>query len=68
MESSAFPWLSKLSDERAYEFLGEIIEAAHTAGTHTAFLGTLDQLISAWAVTAEAVSVVRDALEKADPP
>ncbi|MET7761689.1 hypothetical protein ABZS71_06495 [Streptomyces sp. NPDC005393] len=68
MQSIAFPWLSKLSDERAYEFVGEVIEAAHTVGAHTAFLGTLDQLISAWAVTAEAVGVVRDALEEAGPP
>lgn len=59
--------LSKLSDEQAYEFLGEVIEAAHTAGTHTAFLSVLDQLIPAWAVTAEAVGVVC-ALETADPP
>ena len=45
MESSTFPWLSGLSDEQAYDFLGEVIDAARTSGTHTSFLGRLDALV-----------------------
>ncbi|ROP53256.1 hypothetical protein [Streptomyces sp. PanSC9] len=45
MHSSAFPWLSNLTDEQAYEFLDEMIQAAHDAGTHTAFLHALDVLV-----------------------
>ncbi|MGV9698978.1 hypothetical protein ACWDTR_24870 [Streptomyces sp. NPDC003470] len=45
MHSSAFPWLSRLTDEEAYEFLDEVIRAAQDAGTHTAFLHTLDTLV-----------------------
>ncbi|MFE4991449.1 hypothetical protein ACFRH4_08865 [Streptomyces mirabilis] len=48
MHSSVFPWLSELTDEQAYEFLGEVIEAANAAGTHTAFLQTLDALAVEW--------------------
>lgn len=44
LHSSAFPRLSDLTDEQAYEFLGEVIEAAHAAGTHTALLHALDVL------------------------
>ncbi|MFI1768758.1 hypothetical protein ACH41H_42930 [Streptomyces sp. NPDC020800] len=43
--SSAFPWLSELTDEHAYEFLDEVIQAAYDAGTHTAFLHALDVLV-----------------------
>ncbi|MFI6606830.1 hypothetical protein [Streptomyces sp. NPDC050507] len=49
MESSTFPWLIHLTDEQAYEFLDEVIHAAHTAGTHTAFLRTLDERAASWA-------------------
>ncbi|GAA3647741.1 hypothetical protein ACG5V6_08825 [Streptomyces chitinivorans] len=56
MDSSAFPWLCHLSDDQAYEFLGELIEAAQDAGTCTAFLSRLDALVPAWKVTAEALS------------
>ncbi|QDN81270.1 hypothetical protein FNV64_41910 [Streptomyces sp. S1A1-7] len=45
MKSIVFPWLSDLPDEQAYEFFGEVIEAANAAGTHTAFLQTLDALV-----------------------
>ncbi|MFJ8508650.1 hypothetical protein [Streptomyces avermitilis] len=45
MYSSAFPWLIELSDEQAYEFLGEVIEAAQATGTHTAFLHAVDVLV-----------------------
>ncbi|MFF9210502.1 MULTISPECIES: hypothetical protein [unclassified Streptomyces] len=45
MHSSAFPWLNRLSDEEAYEFLDQVIQAAHDAGTHTAFLHQLDVLV-----------------------
>ncbi|MFI5974825.1 hypothetical protein [Streptomyces sp. NPDC051452] len=45
MHSSAFPWLGDLTDEAAYEFLDEVIQAAHDAGTHTAFLHALDVLV-----------------------
>ncbi|MGW5198659.1 hypothetical protein [Streptomyces spiralis] len=45
MHSSAFPWLSGLTDEQAYEFLDEVIRAAQDAGTHTAFLHALDALV-----------------------
>lgn len=31
MHSSAFPWLSNLTDEQAYEFLDEVIRAAQDA-------------------------------------
>ncbi|MET7351568.1 hypothetical protein [Streptomyces mirabilis] len=48
MKSIVFPWLSDLPDELAYEFLGEVIEAADAAGTHTAFLQTLDALVVEW--------------------
>ncbi|MFI2791303.1 hypothetical protein, partial [Kitasatospora sp. NPDC018614] len=34
MHSTAFPWLSRLTDEEAYEFLDEVIRAAQDAGTH----------------------------------
>ncbi|MFD5711305.1 hypothetical protein ACFWHW_13060 [Streptomyces pharetrae] len=46
MYSSSFPWLSDLTDEQAYEFLDEVIQAAHDAGTHTAFLHALDVLVA----------------------
>ncbi|MFD0210793.1 hypothetical protein ACFVH9_17070 [Streptomyces hirsutus] len=45
MQSSAFPWLSDLTDEQAYEFLDEVIRAAQDAGTHTTFLHALDTLV-----------------------
>ncbi|MEU3948170.1 hypothetical protein [Streptomyces sp. NPDC029526] len=45
MQSSAFPWLSDLTDEEAYAFLDEVIRAAQDAGTHTAFLHALDTLV-----------------------
>lgn len=45
MHSSAFPWLSDLTDEEAYAFLDEVIQAAQDAGTHTAFLHALDVLV-----------------------
>ncbi|MEU8556047.1 hypothetical protein ACN6K5_001307 [Streptomyces violaceoruber] len=45
MHSSAFPWLSRLTDEEAYEFLDQVIRAAQDAGTHTAFLHALDVLV-----------------------
>lgn len=48
VKSIVFPWLSDLTDELAYEFLGEVIEAASAAGTHTAFLQTLDALAVEW--------------------
>ncbi|GAX55782.1 hypothetical protein [Streptomyces olivochromogenes] len=48
MKSIVFPWLSDLLDEQAYEFLGEVIEAANAAGTHTAFRQTLDALVVEW--------------------
>ncbi|WP_326654077.1 hypothetical protein [Streptomyces sp. NBC_01750] len=68
MESSTFPWLSKLTDEQAYEFLDEVVEAAEGAETRTAFLRPLDALVPRWAVTAEALAVVQQAMEEADPP
>ncbi|MFH9044373.1 hypothetical protein ACH4FA_34290 [Streptomyces sp. NPDC017966] len=43
--SSAFPWLSDLTDEQAYEFLDQVVQAAQDAGTHTAFLHALDDLV-----------------------
>ncbi|MFI2757854.1 hypothetical protein ACH5A3_03090 [Streptomyces echinatus] len=46
MHSSAFPWLIELSDEEAYDFLDEVITAAQDAGTHTAFLRRVDQLVA----------------------
>ncbi|MER6112449.1 hypothetical protein [Streptomyces hirsutus] len=46
MHSSAFPWLGQLSDEQAYEFLDEVIQAAQETGTHTAFLRRVDQLVA----------------------
>ncbi|MEU6635689.1 hypothetical protein [Streptomyces rochei] len=51
MDSSAFPWLRRLTDEEAYEFLDEVIQAAHLAGTHTAFLHALDVLVGQHAPT-----------------
>lgn len=45
MHSTAFPWLGRLTDEEAYEFLDEVIRAAQTSGTHTAFLHALDALV-----------------------
>ena len=42
MHSSAFPWLSDLTDEEAYAFLDDVTTAAQDAGTHTAFLHALD--------------------------
>ncbi|MFE0451577.1 hypothetical protein ACFW2D_09850 [Streptomyces sp. NPDC058914] len=51
LHSSAFPWLSELTDEQAYEFLDEVIQAAHDAGTHTAFLHALDVLVGQHAPT-----------------
>lgn len=48
VKSIVFPWLSDLPDEQACEFLGEVIEAASAAGTHTAFLQTLDALVVEW--------------------
>ncbi|MEU6181144.1 hypothetical protein [Streptomyces coeruleorubidus] len=51
MHSSAFPWLSDLTDEQAYEFLDEVIRAAEDAGTHTAFLRRVDQLVGQHAPT-----------------
>ncbi|MFC4609704.1 hypothetical protein ACFO9E_18065 [Streptomyces maoxianensis] len=56
MESRAFPWLGKLTDEEAYEFLGEVIEAAQAAGTHTSFLRALDERAAAWAASAVALA------------
>ncbi|MEU6449576.1 hypothetical protein [Streptomyces sp. NPDC046979] len=44
MHSRSFPWLSRLTDEQAYEFLDQLIRAALDAGTHTAFLHRLDEL------------------------
>ncbi|MFD8685388.1 hypothetical protein [Streptomyces sp. NPDC059651] len=55
MESSTFPWLIDLTDEQAYEFLGEVIHAAHTAGTRTGFLQALDERAAAWATFSMAV-------------
>jgi hypothetical protein len=46
VDSTAFPWLSKLTDEQAYQFLGEVIDAAQDAGTHTAFLRRVDVLVA----------------------
>jgi hypothetical protein len=46
VHSSAFPWLSALTDEAAYEFLDEVLRAAQDAGTHTAFLHALDVLVA----------------------
>ncbi|MER6748037.1 hypothetical protein ACFW6C_09330 [Streptomyces fungicidicus] len=51
MHSRAFPWLSSLTDEQAYEFLDEVIQAAQDAGTHTAFLHALDNLVDQHAPT-----------------
>ncbi|AMW13298.1 hypothetical protein A4E84_29675 [Streptomyces qaidamensis] len=51
MQSSAFPWLSDLTDEQAYEFLDDVITAAQEAGTHTAFLHSLDVLVGQHAPT-----------------
>lgn len=48
VKSIVFPLLSDLPDEQAYEFLGEVIEAASAAGTHTAFLQTLDAFVVEW--------------------
>ncbi|MFI1421299.1 hypothetical protein ACH4VX_25670 [Streptomyces sp. NPDC020731] len=45
LDSSAFPWLSDLTDEQAYEFLDEVIRAAQEAETRTAFLHALDDLV-----------------------
>ncbi|MEU6179642.1 hypothetical protein [Streptomyces coeruleorubidus] len=45
MHSSAFPWLSNLTDEEAYAFLDDVITAAQEAGTHTALLHSLDVLV-----------------------
>ncbi|MGW5039082.1 hypothetical protein ACWEQK_13160 [Streptomyces parvulus] len=45
MYSSAFPWLSRLTDEEAYEFLDQVIRAAQDAGPHTGFLNALDVLV-----------------------
>jgi hypothetical protein len=45
VDSSAFPWLSDLMDEQAYEFLDDVIRAAQDAGTHTAFLHALDSIV-----------------------
>lgn len=33
VHGSAFPWLSNITDERAYEFLDQVIRAAQDAGT-----------------------------------
>ncbi|MER5915826.1 hypothetical protein ABT124_36795 [Streptomyces sp. NPDC001982] len=44
MHSIAFPWLSDLDELEAYEFLDQVLRAAHDAGTHTAFLHALDAL------------------------
>lgn len=46
MQSSTFPWLPNLTNEQAYEFLGEVIQAAGSAGTHTAFLRALDERVA----------------------
>ncbi|MET9510740.1 hypothetical protein ABZX62_20160 [Streptomyces flavidovirens] len=62
MQSSSFPWLSSLSDEQAYEFLGELIQAAQFAGTHTGFLRALDERVAAWAATTEALT--RDGIKE----
>ncbi|MFD7685579.1 hypothetical protein [Streptomyces sp. NPDC059781] len=35
MHSSAFPWLSDLTDEQAYEFLDQVIRAAQDADIGT---------------------------------
>ncbi|MFJ2951518.1 hypothetical protein ACIO8H_28380 [Streptomyces sp. NPDC087226] len=35
MHSSAFPWLSNLTGEQAYEFQHQVIRAAQDAGTGT---------------------------------
>ncbi|MFE9950207.1 hypothetical protein ACFYRJ_22125 [Streptomyces sp. NPDC005531] len=67
MQSSTFPWMSHLADEQAYEFLDEVIRCAKIAGTHTDFLRVLDERAAAWAVTAEAMSVVRQASNDLDP-
>ncbi|MFE9865849.1 hypothetical protein ACFYPZ_24445 [Streptomyces sp. NPDC005506] len=48
MKSRTFPWLTELPDEQAYEFLGEVIDAASTAGTRTQFLAALDDLVAEW--------------------
>ncbi|MGW3735744.1 hypothetical protein [Streptomyces sp. NPDC005148] len=67
MESSTFPWLINLTDEQAYEFLDEVIRCAKIAGTHTGFLRVLDERAAAWGVTAEAMSVVREASKDLGP-
>jgi hypothetical protein len=51
VHSSAFPWLSDLTDEEAYAFLDDVITAAQEAGTHTAFLHSLDVLVGQHAPT-----------------
>ena len=51
MHSSAFPWLSDLTDEEAYAFLDDVTTAAQDAGTHTAFLHALDALVGEHAPT-----------------
>lgn len=48
MKSRTFAWLTELPDEQAYEFLGEVIDAASTAGTRTQFLAALDDLVTEW--------------------
>ncbi|MCM1941751.1 hypothetical protein NC239_26490 [Streptomyces sp. G3] len=53
MDSSAFPWLGRLTDEEAYEFLDQVIRAAQDAGTHTAFLHALDVLVDQRSPSAE---------------
>ncbi|WP_432043770.1 hypothetical protein [Streptomyces cadmiisoli] len=51
MDSSAFPWLSALTDEEAYKFLDNVRQAPHDAGTHTGFLHALDVLVAQHAPT-----------------
>ncbi|MFD9920674.1 hypothetical protein [[Kitasatospora] papulosa] len=56
MHSSTFPWMSRLTDEEAYEFIGELLQAAQTAGTHTGFLRALDERATAWSASTEALT------------
>ncbi|MER6236561.1 hypothetical protein AB0I87_13665 [Streptomyces sp. NPDC049952] len=56
MHSSTFPWMSRLTDEEAYEFIGELLQAAQAAGTHTGFLRALDDRVAAWSTSAEALT------------
>ncbi|MEU1366630.1 hypothetical protein ABZ454_10895 [Streptomyces sp. NPDC005803] len=56
MHSRAFPWMARLTDEEAYEFIGEVIQAAQAAGTHTGFLRFLDERVAVWAATTEALA------------